>query len=76
MIYKNISQLTILRKNNKLSQSELAKKMNVSQVTISMWESGTSYPSVPTIHKLSKILNVTAEELFKSLPINEKELSV
>ena len=59
-----------LRKVNGFdNQQELANHLNIARTTISMWENGISYPSVPTIYKLAKVLNVTPEEVFKSLPV-------
>ena len=72
MIYKNISSLTILRKRKQLSQQSLAEKLNVTQVTISLWENGISYPTIPTIYKLAQILEEPAEVVFKSFPIKRE----
>ena len=33
-----------LRKENNLSQEELADKLNVSRQSVSKWESGSAYP--------------------------------
>ena len=52
-------------------QSELAIALDISRTTISMWEKGKSYPSIPTIHKIAKILKVTPEEVFKSFEVKE-----
>ncbi len=51
-----------LRKSRKLSQSDLAEKMNVTQQTVSFWET-SGFPDIPTICLLSKILNVSLDEL-------------
>ncbi len=52
-----------LRLRNRMTQKQLAQKMNVSTKTISHWESGYSFPSVSAVKKLKKILNVTYEQL-------------
>jgi len=52
-----------LRKNMKLSQTELASKLNVSNKAVSKWETGVALPSVDKLSKLSKIFNVSIESL-------------
>lgn len=42
-----------LRKNNNLSQKDLAEKLNVSNKTISGWECGRNTPNFEDIQKLS-----------------------
>ncbi len=53
------------------NQLKLANELKISRTTISMWEKGKSYPSIPTIYKLAKILKVTPEEVFKSFEVKE-----
>lgn len=49
----------------KLSQEELATKLNISRQSISKWERGQSYPSIETLLKLSDIFQITLDELLK-----------
>ena len=60
-----------LRISTNMKQFELAKSLNLQTSTVSMWEKGKSYPSIPTIHKIAKILKVTPEEVFKSFEVKE-----
>ena len=60
MIADNIKTLRI---ENKLTQKELAEKLNVSLKTISHWESGYTEPSIDFIKKLKKFFNVSYEEI-------------
>lgn len=60
-----------LRISTKLKQIDMAKQLGIRESTISMWEKGKSYPSIPTIYKLAKILKVTPEEVFKSFEVKE-----
>ena len=53
-----------LRKNNKLTQEQLAKKVSVSKQTISKWELGKCKPGIEKLKKLSKVFNVNIEVLF------------
>ena len=52
-----------LRKELKITQSELAKTIGVSQSTIGMIESNKQGASSETLMKLAKTLNTTAEYL-------------
>ena len=52
-----------LRLENKLSQTALAKKLNTTQDTISLWELGKSYPDIFAVVKLSQIFDVTTDYL-------------
>lgn len=54
------------RKENNLSQDELAEKLGVSRQSISLWENGQTQPTVDNIIALAKIFNITADELLES----------
>ena len=56
-------KLAKLRKNNNLSQEQLAEMMNVSRQSISKWESGSTYPDMDKMLQLCKILNCKLDEL-------------
>ena len=48
-----------------LTQVQFAKKLNVDQSTVSLWESGKSKPQRKLHKKLAKLLNCTVDELLK-----------
>ena len=52
-----------LRKQKKLTQTELASKLNISQKSYSNWESGKAEPTLDNIIKLANILDTTTDEL-------------
>lgn len=52
-----------LRKENNLSQEELAEKLKVSRQSVSKWESNTAYPEMDKIIQLSNMFNVGIDEL-------------
>ncbi len=52
-----------LREKNKLTQMELAKIINVSDKTISKWETGKGLPDITLIEPLSKALKISVIEL-------------
>lgn len=61
------SKIADLRKEKKITQRELAQKINVSDKVISRWETGVSLPDVEMIKKLAAVFNVTIAELYDAL---------
>ena len=59
---KNIAKI---RKDNNLTQDELAEKCFVTRQTISNWEIGKSYPDLETLVKISNDFNVSLDILLK-----------
>ena len=63
-IFMNIHErIKELRKQNNFSQTELAKKLFVSQDTISLWEKGKSKPSIDYVILLAQLFGVTTDYL-------------
>lgn len=56
-------RLKELRKENRITQKELAKTIGYEQTIISMWESGTREPSNETLIKLADFFNVSVDYL-------------
>ncbi len=54
-----------LRKQNNLSQGDLAEKLDVSRQTISKWENNSSLPELEKIIALSEIFSVTTDFIIK-----------
>ena len=52
-----------LRKENNITQEELANKLNVSRQSISKWESGLSLPEISNLLLISEIFNCTIDSL-------------
>ena len=59
---KNIVKI---RKDNKLTQDDLAEKYYVTRQTISNWENGKSYPDLETLVKISDDFNISLDVLLK-----------
>lgn len=53
------------RKKLGLTQEELAKKLNVSNQTISKWELAQCCPDISLLPTLADIFNISIDELFK-----------
>lgn len=49
-----------------MTQAQLAKKMNVDQSAVSLWESGKTAPMRKLHKKLAKVLDCTVEELLQA----------
>ncbi len=54
-------KLSYLRKHNKLTQAELAEKLNYSDKAVSKWEKGESLPPVEVFYKISKLYGVSLD---------------
>ena len=61
-----------LRKQKKMSQSELAKIIGVTQTTITAWETGKAEPSSSTVANLADYFGVTTDYLL-GRPEEKKE---
>ena len=53
-----------LRARDNLTQSDLAKKVNVRRETIVFLEQGKYNPSLKLAHDVSKVFNMKIEEVF------------
>ena len=52
-----------IRKDNNLSQEQLAEKLGVSRQAVSKWESGISYPEMDKVIQICNIFNLNINEL-------------
>ncbi len=66
--------ITELRKENNLTQKDLAKKINVSDKAISRWETGKGYPDVTSLLALSEFFGVSVNELLAGKRIEKEKL--
>ena len=66
------------RKEQNLTQSDLAEKLNITDRAISKWENGNCLPDAGTMPVLCKILNISINDLFSGeivdMKNNEKKL--
>ncbi|MDP4094528.1 MAG: helix-turn-helix transcriptional regulator [Bacillota bacterium] len=58
------NRLEEIRKKSRLTQEELAEKLEVSRQTISSLESGRYNPSILLAFKIARLFGVTIEEMF------------
>lgn len=60
-----------LRKQNKLTQVQLAEKLFVSRTAVSKWESGRGYPSIDILKQISNVFNISLDNLLSNDQILE-----
>lgn len=56
-------KLQQLRKQNNLTQEQLAEQLYVSRSAISKWESGKGYPNIESLKCIAKLFSVSIDEL-------------
>lgn len=60
---KFCDKLQNLRKENNLSQEQLADMLDVSRQSVSKWENGTTYPEMDKLIQLTKIFKCSLDDL-------------
>ncbi|MDE6608201.1 MAG: helix-turn-helix domain-containing protein [Lachnospiraceae bacterium] len=71
--YKAGKQIALLRRSRNITQEELAQRLSVSPQAVSKWENGHTMPEVSILAELSKILDVTIDEILLPtgmIPVN------
>ena len=57
--------LQFLRKSHNFTQKDLAKKLEISRQAVSKWETGISIPDVEVLLKISRLYNVTINDILE-----------
>ena len=65
-------KLVKLRKENLLTQEELAEKLGVTRQTISKWELGQTVPDKDDLVEMSKLFSISASELLDESDTTQK----
>lgn len=68
--------IALCRKEKKLTQSELASKLRVSDRAISNWENGKNMPDLSLFKPLCEILDITVNDLFNGKRSNMKKETI
>ena len=63
------------RKDKKLTQEQLAEKLNISKNAVSKWERGICLMDMSLLKPLSEILEVTITELLNGERVNKRDIS-
>lgn len=58
-------KITILRKENYLTQEQFAEMLNVSRQSVSKWELGLSFPDTEKLIRISKVFSCSLDYLLK-----------
>ena len=66
-------KITLIRKENNLTQEQFAEMMNVSRQSVSKWELGTAYPDTEKLIRISKLFSCSLDYLLKD-EIEKKDL--
>ncbi len=69
IVAKNLANL---RKNKKLTQTELAEQFGYSDKAISKWENGDTLPDIQTLYQLCEFYNVTLDFLVNEQDFEDK----
>lgn len=67
-------KISELRKKQKMTQDELAEKMNVSAQAVSKWENDLSIPDITVLIELSEFFGVSLDSLLKNKDVETKVL--
>ena len=64
-----------LREKKKITQVELARELNVSDKTISKWETGNGYPDITLLESIAKAFDISITELLSGSAIKNSNIS-
>lgn len=62
------------RKKKKLTQTDIAKQLGVTDKSVSKWERGICFPDVSTLIPLTEMLDISLYDLFKGEKMDKKEV--
>ncbi len=58
-----MSYIRKLRKQHRITQAQLAQKLNVTQTSVSQWESGRNFPDIKTARKLADLFGASLDQI-------------
>ena len=64
-----------LREKNHLTQAKLADMLNVSDKTISKWETAKGYPDITLLEPIAKVFKISVAELISGNTVNNANAS-
>lgn len=68
--------IATLRKEKQITQSELAKRLNITDKAVSRWERGIGFPDINTLEPLADVLGVSLTELLSCKKKDETEVTI
>ena len=63
-------KLQLLRKQQEMTQEQLAEKLFVTRTAVSKWESGKGYPNIDSLRNLAEFFSVSIDELLSGSDIH------
>ena len=64
-----------LREKYHLTQAELAEKLNISDKTVSKWETAKGYPDISLLEPIAKIFDISVTELISGNAVRNMNVS-
>lgn len=64
-----------LREKNNMTQAELATRLNVSDKTISKWETAKGYPDISLLEPIAKVFGISITELISGNAVSNVNVS-
>ena len=64
-----------LREKHQFTQAELAKRLNVSDKTVSKWETAKGYPDISLLEPIAKLFGISVTELISGNAVNNVNVS-
>ena len=64
-----------LREKYHMTQAELAKELNVSDKTVSKWETAKGYPDISLLEPIAKVFGISITELISGNAVNNMNVS-
>ena len=73
--YVTGSVIKNLREKYHLTQAELAQKLNISDKTVSKWETGRGYPDISLLEPIANVFGISIAELIAGNAIHNVNIS-
>ncbi len=67
-------KLKKLRKDNDITQEQLADKIFVTRTAISKWETGKGFPAIDSLKAISALFGISIDELISDADVENKRL--
>ena len=64
-----------LRERNRMTQVALAEKLNVSDKTVSKWETGKGYPDITLLEPIAGVFRISLTELLSGNTVSNSNIS-
>ena len=73
--YVTGAMIKALREKHRLTQAELARRLSVSDKTVSKWETAKGYPDISLLDPLAKVFGISVSELLSGSAVSNINVS-